>query len=82
MLGVIVASGCIGIASAHATRTGAHAANAHGPRVGQFLHDLRPGDLELRRINLPTVTRRDIAESLRVELREAEPLLRTSSPHR
>ena len=68
MAAVIVTGRRVRIASPHAARTDAHAADTHWPGVGQFLHNFRPGDVQLGRIDLPAVTRRHVAESLRVEL--------------
>ena len=61
IFGGLVACGRIGIASAHAAGTSTHAANTYGARVGQFLHDFGAGDFEFGRIDLPTVTRGDVA---------------------
>src|SRR5580704_14406272 len=66
--GMIVAGRSIRIAAAHAASTRTHAPDTDGPSVSQLLHDFLPGDLQLRGINLPAVTRGHVAESLRVEL--------------
>src|SRR5580658_5353052 len=66
--GMIVANRRIRIASAQAASSGSHTPDTNGPRVGQLLHDFLPGDAELRGIDLPAVTRRHVAQSLRVEL--------------
>src|SRR5262245_4591782 len=62
-------TGCgVWVSAAHAAGTGAHAPNTNGPRSGQLLDDFGSGDVELSRIDLPAVSRRDVAERLRVEL--------------
>src|ERR1700733_13882146 len=58
----------IRIPSAHAARARTHAPDPYRPGVRQFLHHLRASHLELRRINLPAIARRHIAQSLWVEL--------------
>src|SRR5271155_4872368 len=73
MLGVVIAGmiftcRSLRIASPHAARPRSHAANPDRPGVGQPLHDFLPGNVQLRGINLPAVTRRHVSQSLRVEL--------------
>src|SRR5580704_6195714 len=68
MLAAIVRGRRVRIASAHAAGTGSHTSDSDWPAIGQLLHDLPPGDLELGGIDLPAVTRCHVAESLRVEL--------------
>ena len=65
---VILAHGGIGIAPAHAADVGPHAADAEWTGVGELLHDLLTGDVELGAIDLPAVMRRDVAERLGIEL--------------
>src|ERR1700722_20191896 len=65
---LILRRGRVRIASTHTAGAGAHAANTDWPRVGQLLHDFGPGDVELRAIDLPAITRRHVTQGLRVEL--------------
>src|SRR5262249_29739943 len=60
--------GRIGVATAHTAGTGAHAADAERPCVREFLHNLGACNVELGRIDLPGVTRSDVAKSLGIEL--------------
>ena len=68
MLVWILARGGIGIAPAHAADVGTHAADAERTGVGELLHDLLTGDVELGAIDLPAVMRRDVAKRLGIEL--------------
>ena len=65
---MILARGGIGIAPAHAADVGTHAADAERTGVGELLHDLLTGDVELGAIDLPAVMRRDVAKRLGIEL--------------
>jgi hypothetical protein len=82
MAAVIVTGRRVRVASAHAAHTSTHAADSDWPGVGQFLHDLRPGDFELGGIDLPAVPWRHVPESLRIETAEGARSLRTFSLHR
>jgi len=68
MFSVIVAGGRVRVAATHSARTRAHAADTDRARVGQLLHDLMGGDLKFGGIDLPAVTRCDIAQILWIEL--------------
>src|SRR6266702_3673370 len=50
------------IASTHAACTGTHATDSDRPCISKLLHNLRPRNLQLSRIDKPAVARRHIAK--------------------
>src|SRR5689334_22155809 len=58
--GLEVVGGRFGIAAAKAAGVRSHAADGDGARLRELLHDFLGGNVELGRIDLPGVMRRDV----------------------